>query len=93
MFGSANEGGEVAFWEIFACEAGSYGAAAIVNHDGGVVECFCHGCGGEVVVRWRVWMDAVDSQAIWCISVSCVKEFHMDWKADRRSFGSWRSVL
>lgn len=51
MFGSADEGGEVALWEVFACEAGSYGAAAIVNHDGGVVECFCHGCGGEVVVR------------------------------------------
>ncbi len=69
MFGSADEGGEVAFGKIFACEAGSYGAAAVIDHDGGVVECFCHGCGGEVEMRRGARMGCCVSREVWCISV------------------------
>lgn len=69
MFGSADEGGEVAFWEIFAREAGSYGAATVIDHYRGVVKGFCHCCGGEMVLRQGARMDAVYSRAVCCISV------------------------
>lgn len=43
MFGSADEGGEVAFGEVVACEAGTDGATAVVEDYGRVVEGVGHG--------------------------------------------------
>ena len=52
MFGSADEGGEEAFGQVFAGVACADGAAAVVDYDGRVVE-VGHGWGLRGAMVWR----------------------------------------